>query len=187
MPLCEVLHGHTRRAYLSCIADSCQWRLLCPQIVAPGTSDQMRPEAIHGRVRIDMSISLPILRSAGKPTAAGSTNSTDLAPDARDLTRSTRGRAIRHGPPGFGPTGTRTPERSTNSDFIRGDGEYFSMNKSQQMASPAGCINSTHARDRWTWVSKARSAAASSREHHRAGSRSGFYLALPHQLEKPAS
>lgn len=187
MPLCEVLHGHTRRGYLSCIAHSRQWRLLCPQIVAQRTSDQMRPEAIHGRTGIDLSIGLPILRSAWKRTAAGSTNSTGPAPDVRDLSRSTRGKATRHGPPGSGPTGTRTPERAANSDFIRGDGEYFSMNKSQQMASSAGCINSTHARDRWTWVSKARSAAASSREHHRAGSRSGFYLALPHQLEKPVS
>lgn len=61
------------------------------------------------------------------------------------------------------------------------------MSKTQQMASRVDCFNTINARDRWTWVSKARSAAASSREHHRAGSRSGFYLALPHQLEKPTS
>ena len=41
------------------------------------------------------------------------------------------------------------------------------------------------ARDRWTWVSLARSRAASSLEQQRAVNRSGFYHALPHQQETP--
>jgi hypothetical protein len=41
------------------------------------------------------------------------------------------------------------------------------------------------ARDRWMWVSMARSMTAATLERKRAGSRSGFYLALPHQEETP--
>lgn len=46
-------------------------------------------------------------------------------------------------------------------------------------------IDAGRARDRWTWVSLARSRAASSLEQQRTGNRSGFYLALPHQQEMP--
>jgi len=46
-------------------------------------------------------------------------------------------------------------------------------------------LDAGQARDRWIWVSMARSMTASSLERRRAGSRSGFYLALPHQLETP--
>ncbi len=46
-------------------------------------------------------------------------------------------------------------------------------------------LDAGQARDRWTWVSLARSATAMSLERKRAGSHSGFYLALPHQQETP--
>ena len=55
----------------------------------------------------------------------------------------------------------------------------------QNDASKAGVLDASHARDRLSWVSKARSMAATSLERHRAGEKSGFYLALPHQVEKP--
>lgn len=48
----------------------------------------------------------------------------------------------------------------------------------------AGDLNAARARDRWTWVSKARSLTASSLELRRAGTHSGFYLVLPHELSR---
>lgn len=49
----------------------------------------------------------------------------------------------------------------------------------------AGIFDASHARDRLCWVSKARSATATKLERERAGEKSGFYLVLPHQIEKP--
>ena len=49
----------------------------------------------------------------------------------------------------------------------------------------AGVFDASHARDRLSWVSKARSVAATKLERERAGEKSGFYLVLPHQIEKP--
>jgi hypothetical protein len=49
----------------------------------------------------------------------------------------------------------------------------------------ASVFDASHARDRLSWVSRARSLAATTLERQRAGEKSGFYLALPHQLEKP--
>ena len=48
-------------------------------------------------------------------------------------------------------------------------------------AREADNLDATRARDRWTWVSMARSLAASSLEQRRAGIRPGFFLTLPHQ------
>ncbi|KPK60458.1 MAG: hypothetical protein AMJ59_06185 [Gammaproteobacteria bacterium SG8_31] len=59
------------------------------------------------------------------------------------------------------------------------------MRINRQLTTKDGLLDATRARDRWTWVSIARSRAASSLERQRAGSRSGFYLSLPHQQETP--
>ena len=59
------------------------------------------------------------------------------------------------------------------------------MGTIQNDATRAGVIDATHARDRLSWVSKARSLAATTLERERAGEKSGFYLSLPHQMEKP--
>lgn len=59
------------------------------------------------------------------------------------------------------------------------------MHMNRELTAKADRLDATRARDRWTWVSIARSRAASSLEQQRAGNRSGFYLALPHQQETP--
>ncbi len=57
------------------------------------------------------------------------------------------------------------------------------MQANRERTTDGHRLDTGQARDRWTWVSKARSIAASSLEHKRAGANSGFYLALPHQQE----
>ena len=48
-------------------------------------------------------------------------------------------------------------------------------------------LDAASARDRWTWVSLARSMAASSLERSRARARPEFYLTLPQQEEGPGA
>lgn len=57
------------------------------------------------------------------------------------------------------------------------------MRTNRDLNAKGDPLDAGRARDRWTWVSLARSRAASSLEQQRAGNRSGFYLALPHQQE----
>jgi hypothetical protein len=59
------------------------------------------------------------------------------------------------------------------------------MQANRNRTTQAHRVDAGQARDRWTWVSMARSMTASSLERKRAGSHSGFYLALPHQQETP--
>ena len=66
-----------------------------------------------------------------------------------------------------------------------GDKGNIQMDSIHKHEAGASEFDAAHARDRLSWVSKARSLAATTLERQRAGEKSGFYLALPHQLEKP--
>ena len=46
---------------------------------------------------------------------------------------------------------------------------------------PRARLDTADARDRWEWVSQARSRAARALEQGRAGKEPGFLLSLPHQ------
>ena len=85
---------------------------------------------------------------------------------------------------------TQGPRRMGSGELtidrhISGDRGDIKMKLIQPHATKDNVFDAAHARDRWIWVTKARSLAASTREQHRDGGRSGFYLALPHQVEKP--
>ena len=69
--------------------------------------------------------------------------------------------------------------------FPRGTQGIATMQIDRQLTAKSDPLDAAQARDRWTWVSLARTRTASSLERQRAGNGCGFLLILPHQQETP--